>query len=164
MQVVVALQRHQVAPGKGLVHRGRQHAKVGGDGHGLAVRGVDAVTHTGHIMAGGERLHPKCAHVLFPALQRVQFTAGRHDAIGIQKIQRVGRAVHRQRVLFEEGGQPLDVVAVLMSDQNAVAVADGKAQRLERCRGGAHPLAHVHDQVPAAAAHHAAVAGRAGIQ
>ncbi len=27
-----------------------------------------------------------------------------------------------------------------MSDQNAVAVADGKAQRLERCRGGAHPL------------------------
>ena len=145
------------------MHRRGQHAQVGGDGHGLAVRGVDAVAHTGHIVAGGEALHPKGTHVFFPALQCVQLAAGRHDAVGVQKIQRSRRTVHRQRVLFEEGGKPLHMVAVLMGDKNAVAVADGKVQRLERRRSGAHPLAHVYDEIPLPAAHHAAVAGGTGI-
>ncbi len=39
------------------------------------------------------------------------------------------------------------MVAVLVGDKDAVAVADGKAQRLERCRGSAHALAHIHDEV-----------------
>ena len=164
MQVVVAFQRHKVAAGKRFVHRRGQGAKVGSDGHGLIVRGMDAVAHTGHIVAGGERLHPKTADVLFPALQRVQLTVGGHDIVGIQKIQRSRCAVHRQRVLFEKGGKPLDVVAVLVGDKDACAIADGKPQRFERCHGGAHPLAHIHDKVLCAAAHHAAVAGGAGIQ
>ena len=108
--------------------------------------------------------HPEAADVLFPALQRVQRTVGGHDIVGIQKIQRSRCAVHRQRVLFQEGGKPLDVVAVLVGDKDACAIADGKPQRFECCRGGAHPLAHINDKVLCAAAHHAAVAGGAGIQ
>ena len=125
VQVVVAFQRHKVAAGKCLVHRRGQGAKVGSDGHGLIVRGVDAVAYAGYIVAGGERLHPKTADVLFPALQRVQLTVGGHDIVGIQKIQRSRCAVHRQRVLFQEGGKPLDVVAVLVGDKDARAIADG---------------------------------------
>ena len=44
VQVVVAFQRHKVAAGKRLVHRRGQGAKVGGDGHGLIVRGMNAVS------------------------------------------------------------------------------------------------------------------------
>ena len=50
----------------------------------------------------------------------------------LQKPQRLLRAVHRQRMLFQEGGKPLHMVAVLVGDKDAVAVTDGKAQRLER--------------------------------
>ncbi len=32
------------------------------------------------------------------------------------------------------------MVAVLVGDKDACAIADGKPQRFERCRGGAHPL------------------------
>ena len=56
------------------------------------------------------------------------------------------------------------MIAVLVRDKDAVAVADGKTQRLERRRSGAHALAHIHEEVVLTAAHHAAVAGRAGIQ
>ena len=141
------------------MHRRREHAKVGCNGHGLTVRGVDAVAHTGHIVAGGKALHAKRAHVLFPAFQLVQLTAGRYDAVAVQKIQRCRCTVHRQRVLFEEGGKPLHMVAVLVGDKDAVAVTDGKAQRLERRRGSAHALAHIHNEIPLPAAHHTAVAG-----
>ena len=164
VQVVVAFQRHKVAAGKRFVHRRGQGAKVGSDGHGLIIRGMDAVAYAGYIVAGGEGLYPEAADVLFPALQRVQFAVGGHNIVGIQKIQRSRCAVHRQRVLFQEGGKPLDVVAVLVGDKDARAIADGKPQRFERCRGGAHSLAHIHDEVLCTAAHHAAVAGRTGIQ
>ena len=40
------------------------------------------------------------------------------------------------------------MVAVLVGDKDAVAVTDGKAQRLERRRGSAHALAHIHDEIP----------------
>ena len=43
----------------------------------------------------------------------------------IQSGQRSRCAVHRQRVLFQEGGKPLDVVAVLVGDKDARAIADG---------------------------------------
>ena len=125
VQVVVAFQRHKVAAGKRFVHRRGQGAKVGGDGHGLIVRGMNAVAYAGYIVAGGEGLYPEAADVLFPALQRVQLTVGGHDIVGIQKIQRSRCAVHRQRVLFQEGGKPLDVVAVLVGDKDARAIADG---------------------------------------
>ncbi len=164
VQVVVAFQRHKVAAGKRLVHRRGQGAKVGGDGHGLIVRGMNAVAYAGYIVAGGEGLYPEAADVLFPALQRVQLTVGGHDIVGVQKIQRSRCAVHRHRVLFQESGKPLDVVAVLVGDKDARAIADGKPQRFERCRGGAYALAHIHDEVLRTAAHHAAVAGGAGIQ
>ena len=107
------------------MHRRGQGAKVGGDGHGLIVRGMDAVAHAGYIVAGGERLYLEAADILFPALQRVQFAVGGHDIVGIQKIQRSRCTVHRQWVLFEEGGKPLDVVAVLVGDKDARAIADG---------------------------------------
>ena len=146
------------------MHRRGERAKVRGDAHCLTVRRVDAVAYAGHVVTGGECPHAECAHVLLPALQLVQLTGCRDDPIGIQKIQCSRRAVHRQRVLFEEGGKPLHMIAVLVRDKDAVAVADRKAQRLERRRGGAHALAHIHDEVALTAAHHAAVAGRAGIQ
>lgn len=82
--------------------------------------------------AGGEHRHTEISHILFPAGQGAQRTAGGHDAVCIQKIQRIVCAVYRQRILFEEGGQPLDVVRVLVGDQNARTIADVQAQLLER--------------------------------
>ena len=76
-------------------------------------------------MTGGECPHAECTHVLFPALQLVQLAGCRDDPIGIQKIQCSRRAIHRQRVLFQEGGKPLDVVAVLVGDKDARTIADG---------------------------------------
>ena len=146
------------------MHRRREHAKVGCNGHGLAVRGVDAVAHTGHIVAGGECLHPKGTNVLFPAGQGVQLTGGRDDAVGVQKIQCIRTAVDRERILFEERGKALDVVTVLVGDEDAVTVRNVQPQRFEGSAGGAHAFAHINDKVMVAAAHHAAVAGRAGIQ
>ena len=164
MEVVVAFQRHEVTTGQRFVHRGRQDAKVGGDGHGLIVRRVDAVTHTGHIVAGGERRHAEIADVLFPAGHAAQFAGRGHDAVRIQKIQRRGCTVDGQRILFQEGGQALHMVAVLVGHKDARAITDVQVQRLEGRTGRPHALAHINDEVALPTAHHAAVAGRAGIQ
>ena len=145
------------------MHRRGQGAKVGGDGHGLAVRGVDAVAHAGHVMAGGEHRHAEISHILFPAGQGAQLTGGGHNAACIQKTQRIVCAVYRQRILFEEGSQPLDVVRVLVGDQNARTIADVQAQLLECRRGSAHTLSHINDDVLFPRAHHAAVAGGARV-
>ena len=159
VEVVVAFQRHQVTAAQGLMHRRGQDSQVGGNGHGLIIRGVDAVAHAGHVVAGGEHRHAEISHILFPAGQGAQLTAGGHNAVCIQKIQRIICTVYRQRILFEEGGQPLDVVRVLMGDQNARTIADVQAQLLECRRGGAHALSHINDDVLFPRAHHAAIAG-----
>ena len=141
------------------MHRRGQDTQVGGNGHGLVVRGVDAVAHAGHVVAGGEHRHTEISHILFPAGQGAQLTAGGHDAVCIQKIQRIICTVYRQRILFEESGQPLDVVRMLVGDQNARTIADVQAQFLECRRGSAHTLSHIDDDVLLPRAHHAAVAG-----
>lgn len=120
------------------MHRWRQDAQVGRKGHGLSVRGMDAVAHTGHIVAGGECLHPKGTNVLFPAGQSVQLTGRRNDAVGVQKIQCIRTAVDRERILFEERGKALDVVTVLVGDKDAVTVRNVQPQRFEGSAGGAH--------------------------
>ena len=163
VEVVVAFQRHQVTAAQGLMHRRGQDSQVGGNGHGLVVRGVDAVAHAGHVMAGGEHRHAEISHILFPAGQGAQLTGGGHNAACIQKIQRIVCAVYRQRILFEEGSQPLDVVRVLVGDQNARTIADVQAQLLECRRGSAHTLSHINDDVLFPRAHHAAVAGGARV-
>ena len=86
-----------------------------------------------------------------------------HDAVGVQKIQRSRCAVDRQRVLFQEGGKPLHMVAVLVGDEDARTVADVQIQRFEGRACGADAFSHIHDEISFAAAHHAAVAGRAGV-
>ena len=160
MQVVVALQRHEVAIREGFMYNGGQHTEVGGDGHGLFVGGMDAVAHAGHIVAGGEGFDPESPDLCFPARRQGRHIAGGgDDMVLLQKPQRLLRAVHRQRMLFQEGGKPLHMVAVLVGDKDAVAVTGGKAQRLERRRGSAHALAHIHNEIPLPAAHHTAVAG-----
>ena len=163
MKVIVAFQCNEVTAGQRLVHRRRQHAKVGGDGHGLVVRGVDAVADAGYIVAGGKGRNAEIADVLFPSGKAAQLAGDGHDAVGVQKIQRRRRAVDRQRVLLEEGGQPLDVVAVLVGDEDARAVRDVQVQRLEGRTRSAHAFAHVDDEIPLPAAHHAAVAGGTGV-
>ena len=42
-------------------------------------------------------------------------------SIGIQKIQCSCRAIHRQRVLFEKGGKPLHMIAVLEPPRTVVS-------------------------------------------
>jgi len=75
----------------------------------------------------------------------------------LQKPQRLLRAVHRQRMLFQEGGKPLHMVAVLVGDKDAVAVGGVQLHRLEGRASGPDALAHIHDEIPLPAAHHAAV-------
>ena len=165
MQVVVALQRHEVAVREGFMYDGGQHTEVGGDGHGLFVGGMDAVAHAGHIVAGGEGFDPESPDLCFPARRQGRHVAGwGDDMVLLQKPQRLLRAVHRQRMLFQEGGKPLHMVAVLVGDKDAVAVGGVQLHRLEGRAGGPDALAHIHDEIPLPAAHHAAVAGRTGVK
>ena len=48
-----------VTAAQGLMHRRGQDSQVGGNGHGLVVRGVDAVAHAGHVMLVGNIVTPK---------------------------------------------------------------------------------------------------------
>lgn len=165
MQVVVALEGHKVAAGEGFMYSRSQHTEVGGDGHGLLVGGVDAVAHTGDVVAGGKSFDPEDTDVLFPARRQGCHAASvRDNAVCVQKFQCLLCTVHRQRIFFQEGGKALHMVAMLMGDKNAVAVGDVQLQLLEGCAGGADAFAHIHDEIPLPTAHDAAVAGGTGIK
>ena len=106
------------------MHRRGQDSQVGGNGHGLIVRGVDAVAHAGHVVAGGEHRHAEISHILFPAGQGAQLTAGGHNAVCIQKIQRIiidmGKGVRTTSAALKELGLNIsDCAGILVTHEHS---------------------------------------------
>ena len=146
---------------------GGQNSQVGGDGHHLPLGGGDPVAHAGHVVAGGESPHPESGDLLLGALSGVQDmdrAARRQNSPGLQGLQGIFGPVDRQVMPLEEGGQALDVVAVLMGHQDAAAAGGLQPQLPQGAGGDPDPLAHIDQQVMAAAADHAAIARGTGIK
>ena len=157
--VVVGLQRHQVTPGKMLLHHRSQNPQVGGNGHGAFIRRADAIAAAGHVVAGGKGSHHKGADLLGAAVDGDGLDGGGQGSPGFQHFQRCCAAVDGNRIMLQKSIQAADMVGVLMGDEDALTVGNGKPQLAQRREGGAAAFAHIHKKIFASVADQRAVSG-----